>query len=182
MVFDYKENWNTRTFLQEETSWDHWNPNGISHIAFVLLYKEKGLIYKRVYNYLSEAKRHDTKFTVETLRMVRVEKEMQNISKLNLFCDVGPHFYNKFILHHIFNTPLFGNKNVTLSFFPEHHGKSYCDSAFGTLSKAVRSNLPLPQVQSCADLIEFFVNLKVKDTDCFRKIKDEHIFREYDIF
>jgi hypothetical protein len=179
LVFDYKECWNTRNFLQEETSWDHWHPNGISHIAYALIWKEKGEKHKRIYNYLSECRKHDTKFTTQTMKMVADEYEMKSISKLNLFCDVGPHFYNKYILYQIFCIPLFAEKKVTLTFFAEHHGKSTCDSAFGVLSRAVKERLPLPQVQSCADLVQFFNNIKKENSECSKKIKEEHIFREY---
>jgi hypothetical protein len=179
LVFDHKECWNTRTFLAEETSWDHWHPNGISHIAYVLTWKEKGKKQKRVYNYLSTCKKHDTKFTTQTLMMVMKEEEIKYLAKIDLFCDVGPHFYNKYLLHQVFNTPLLGARTVSLTYFAEHHGKSHCDSAFGTLSQAIRQCLPLPNVQSCGDLVSFFNNLKGDHSTCFQKIKEEFFFKEY---
>jgi hypothetical protein len=179
LVFDYKESWNTRVFLGDETSWDHWHPNTISHIAYVLIWKENGERKKRVYNYLSENKKHNAKFSIQTMKMLTQEKEMEKISKLSLYCDVGPHFYNKYIIHQIFNTNLFGERNVALTFFCEHHGKSYCDSSFGTLTQAVTQCLPLPQIQSCTDLIAFFNEIKKDQSQCFEKIKNEHIFKEY---
>jgi hypothetical protein len=181
MIFDYKECWNTRSFINDETSWDHWHPNGISHIAYVLIWKEKGEKHKRIYNYLSECRKHDTKFTTQTMKMATKEQEMKSVSKLYLFCDVGPHFYNKYILYQIFSTSLFSEKKISLTFFAEHHGKSLCDSAFGVLSRAVRERLPLPQVQSCKDLVGFFNSIKEEDSECCKKIKEEHIFREYEI-
>jgi hypothetical protein len=112
--------------------------------------------------------------------MVLKEAEMKQISHLDLFCDVGPHFYNKFVLHHIFNTSLFEKRSISLTFFCEHHGKSHCDAAFGTLTKAICQCIPLSNVQTCSDLISFFNSLKEDQSECFKKIKEEHIFREYD--
>jgi hypothetical protein len=179
MVFDYKESWNSRCFLGDQTSWDHWHPRAISHIAFVVIWKQNGTKNKKVYNYLSDCKKHDSKFTIQTIQMVLKEKEIQNISKINMFCDVGPHFYNKYILHQLFNTPLLEFRTATLTFFPEHHGKSHCDSAFGTLTRAVSLCLPLPQVQSASDLISFFNNIKADTSTFFETIKNEHIFKQY---
>jgi hypothetical protein len=179
VVFDFKESWNTRTFMGEETSFDHWHPNPISHIAYVLTWKNNGEVKRKVYNYLSDNNKHNSKFTIETLNMLIKEDEMKIISRINLYCDVGPHFYNQYTIHEIFNTHLFTTKKTTLTFFGEHHGKCYCDAAFGILTQVVKSFLPLPTIQTSSDLVAFFNNIKNDKSSCFRKIKEEYIFREY---
>ncbi|OMJ17474.1 hypothetical protein AYI70_g5948 [Smittium culicis] len=136
VIMDFKENFRIGGGPVEIGA-NFYSKSLISDLCFAVIYKktENRLGYK-YFNYLSEILSHDSKYVSECLSDLMKDQFMDQFSNVHLWSDSGPHFRSQELLYSIFfDFDSDFEKNFTLNFFAEYHGKSLVDGHFGCLSR-----------------------------------------------
>jgi hypothetical protein len=136
-VFDFKENLSL-TMVADEFGHDFYNRFPISVLTFVCFIKKNGYLYKKFFTFLSVCTNHTASFASDCLDRVLKYPLFNDIGKVYLWSDNGPHFHNNQFINFIFLNGNFKNKVIVYNFFCENHGKDVCDQFFGDMTMRLR--------------------------------------------
>lgn len=172
LIMDFKENFRL-SYGGNEIGNDYYNKRQISCLGVSLIYNIDGNEYIQYISYLSKILSHDSLFSSDVLEQF-LDELNSKYKNIHIFTDCGPHFRSKEFICRVKNISKKRNKNVSLHFFAEYHGKSLVDGHFGRLSQLFKKNI---------DINYYIENVQVL-RDVFEKeaklLYNEMYFRIYD--
>jgi hypothetical protein len=87
-----------------------------------------------------------------------------DITKVYLWSDNGPHFHNNQFLNFIFLKNTFKNKVIEYNFFCEKHGKAVADEFFGCITNFLDDESMVSDIKNINELT-FCLNNKFGETN-----------------
>jgi hypothetical protein len=151
-VFDFKQN----IVLQmgaKEMSQEFFQKMPVSILSFICFIKKNDLIFKKVFTFLSLCVNHNAFFACDCLDRVLNCAMFDDIKKVYLWSDNGPHFHNNQFINFIFLQNNFKNKVIEYNFFCEKHGKAEADEFFGYISKFLNEYSMISNINDINELI-----------------------------
>jgi hypothetical protein len=136
MVFDFKQNLGL-PMGPREISQDFFQKMPVSVLTFICFIKKNNKIFKKVFTFLSLCLNHNGSFACDCLERVLNCAMFDDINKVYMWSDNGPHFHNNQFINFIFLNNNFKNKVIEYNFFCEKHGKAVCDQFFGSMSRCL---------------------------------------------
>jgi hypothetical protein len=161
ILTDFKQDWPLPLSMSLEQQ-VFFGPNQVANLVFVVITKgDDGTTSYEYCHFLQRPSLKDAITVAECLFDFSRLPFIKKCTELHFFADCGSHFQNRCILYHLLGPQsFFGQKQVTITFFSEHHGKSLCDSSFGRLTQAVFQNLNDSAIKSLHRFINYLVWLR----------------------
>ena len=162
LVLDFKENIHLRCGPRE-ISTDFYEREARTIFGIVAYYRLNNDIVKQHWDVVSSILNHDSKFVLDSLKLVLHKKQqlVQKFQKLVVWTDGGPHFCSNETAATLLQTlPSLHNNftSVTWNRFAPYHGKSPCDSHFSILSRWLSRISRHTKIDSTATLIQQWSN------------------------
>jgi hypothetical protein len=136
MVFDFKQNLGL-PMSPKEMSQEFFQKLPVSVLSFVCFIKKNNMLFKKVFTFLSLCLNHNATFASDCLERVLNCAMFDEVTKVYLWSDNGPHFHNNQFINFIFLKNNFKNKVIEYNFFCEKHGKAVCDQFFGSMTRCL---------------------------------------------
>ncbi len=110
----------------------------------------------------------DSISVIRAFRYLRTREFFKKIDTFNyvIWCDCGTHFRNSQILSYFFSELRSQNIKVSLNYFGEHHGKSFCDSHFSIISKYIEFATFKKQIVNSNDIVDAITSGQKKSNIC----------------
>jgi hypothetical protein len=164
ILMDFKQDW-ALTLTKSEPGTKFFNPNQVAHLGFVVITRATETTVRYEYfHFLQNPSKKDAVMVAECFAQFRTAPELdvvRNAERLDFFADCGSHFQNRCVLFHLLSVHgSFPDKQVSITFFAEHHGKSVCDSGFGYLTRHVSDNLTDDQIDKLSKFYSFLQRLR----------------------
>lgn len=133
VVMDFKQNFKIGGGPVEKSQ-SFYNKSSISCLGFCVIYKVRGKVDRKYYNYLSEVITHDSYYVINCLRSLEKDN-LEKFSKIHFWSDNAGHFRSEELRNYILLDIPTRNYTTSQNFFVEYHGKSDIDGHFGLLQK-----------------------------------------------
>lgn len=170
-LFDFKQNVQLPMRAVED-SHDFFQKSQVSVLSFVCHVKNNNVVKKKTITFLSLCLNHTAEFASECLESVLKSEVFNDINKVYLWSDNGPHFHNNQFLNFIFLKNNFKNIIIEYNFFCEKHGKSEVDQFFGLMSNTLKRCSLVTPIININDLV---VSLQKE----FSSFKNIYIFQMF---
>lgn len=134
ILLDFKENIRLGGSAHEASS-SFYNRSMFSIFGACLLSRKNGIIITKYINFLSKVLSHDSFFVINCIKEL-LKNYIQDYKNIFFYCDNAKHFRSAELFNFILNDMKnIYNKEISLNFWCEYHGKTQLDAHFGILQK-----------------------------------------------
>ncbi|CAK8992137.1 unnamed protein product [Durusdinium trenchii] len=129
---DFMENMTWPLGPEEAQDW-FWATarESMTTLGFYACYWKDGKHVREYWHYISQILNHDSAYAVHCLNDLLRSLNTGDIDELQVWCDTGTHFRSYEFAWNLVEQCREKFPTTVLNFFAAHHGKGYCDGAFG---------------------------------------------------